>query len=549
MQTRHRVLSFALPLVLAACSKAPAPIAPDPAGARRIEAHVRFLADDLLEGRQAGTRGFDLAALYVATEYRALGLEPAGENGTYFQTVSLVQGERQADGARLEIERDGKRTALRYEADFLPNIVYGEPSPSVTAPMVFVGQAVSAPELGQDDFAGVDLHGKIAVIFSNAPGRFSNDQRAYHAWRILKSRELVAHGAIGVVTIGDPRDEAKRPWEVGAKNWRLPGMRLLDEQMKPVDDFPELRGNAVVRAGAADAFFEGSGHTAQEMFALLEQGKLASFPLAGTITLAQSTVFTEVLSRNIIGRFPGGDPKLAAEHVVFSAHLDHIGIGAEVNGDSIYNGALDNALGIGVLLEAARRFATGPEHPRRSILFLAVTAEEKGLLGSDQFTRHPTVPFESLVANVNMDMPLLLQPQRDVVPIGIEHSSLQAVVERAAREVGVTLSPDPFPDEVVFVRSDQLAFIKRGIPAVYLDGGVVAAEAGVDAPATMRDFLRNHYHLPSDDTSRPIHYPDAERLARLNHRIGLEIANAAERPRWNEGDYFGSKFAAPKAAP
>ena len=306
-----------------------------------------------------------------------------------------------------------------------------------------------------------------------------------------------------------------------------------------------------MRAGAADVLFEGSGHPAAEVFKLLEQGKLVSFPLTGTVTLAQSSTFTEVISRNVVAKWPGADPKLAAEYVVLSAHLDHLGIGAEVGGDTIYNGALDNALGIGVMLEAARRFASAPEHPRRSILFLAVTAEEKGLLGSDQFTRRPTVPFESLVADVNMDMPLLLRPTRDVVPIGLEHSSLQGLVERAARSLGVVRSPDPFPEETVFVRSDQLSFIKRGIPSVYLDGGVLGVGAGGDAGAGKgdpqvladdSDFLKNHYHLPSDDTSRPIYYPDAERLARLNHLIGLEIANAPERPRWNKGDFFGDKF-------
>jgi Zn-dependent M28 family amino/carboxypeptidase len=529
-------------LLLAACGRQQGIAPADPPGARRIEAHVRFLADDLLEGRQAGTRGFDLASLYVATQFRALGLEAAGDNGSYFQNVPLVQGERIAEGARLEVERDGKHTALKFETDFLPNIVYSDPNPTVTAPMVFVAQAVSAPELQHDDFASVDVRGKVAVIFGNAPPTFSNDQRAYYTWRMEKSRQLVAHGAIGVIYVDDPRDEAKRPWERGAKNWRAPGMRLLDASNKPVDDFPELRGSAVVRSGAADVLFEGSGHSAAEVFKLLEQGKLTSFPLTGTVTLAQASSFTELLSRNVVAKWPGSDAKLAAEHVVFSAHLDHLGIGAEVGGDTIYNGALDNALGIGIMLEAAQRFVAQAERPHRSILFLAVTGEEKGLLGSDQFTRHPTVPFESLVADVNMDMPILLQAQRDVVPIGIEHSSVRPLVERATRALGLALSPDPFPEETVFVRSDQLSFIKRGIPSVYLDGGVLALEPGVDVLAADREFLKNHYHLPSDDANQPIHYPSAARLAALNQLIGMEIANQAERPRWNDGDFFGEKF-------
>jgi hypothetical protein len=267
-----------------------------------------------------------------------------------------------------------------------------------------------------------------------------------------------------------------------------------------------------------------------------------------------------VTSRNVAAKLPGSDATLGREHVVYTAHLDHIGIGTPVAGDATYNGALDNALGVAILLEAARELHAGKDHPKRSALFLALTGEEKGLLGAEWFAQQPTVPRESLVANINMDMPVLLAPTSDVVPIGIEHSSLQPLVVQAAKDVGVTLSPDPFPEEVVFVRSDQYAFIRAGIPAVYLDGGVVALRpadakaAGTQVGATngkaaasdpklaMRDFLRKCYHQPCDDASQPIHYADAARLARLNARIGTLVGNIAERPSWNAGDFFGVHF-------
>ncbi|HXH00756.1 MAG TPA: M20/M25/M40 family metallo-hydrolase, partial [Xanthomonadaceae bacterium] len=260
-----------------------------------------------------------------------------------------------------------------------------------------------------------------------------------------------------------------------------------------------------------------------------------------------------VESRNVVGKLIGSDAVLGAEHLVYTAHLDHIGIGAPVKGDSIYNGALDNALGVAILLEAARELVASGIKPKRSLLFVALTAEEKGLLGAEWFASNPPVPPTSLVANINMDMPVLLAPSRDVVPIGIEHSTLQGAVEAAAKQVGVALSPDPFPEEVVFVRSDQYAFIRAGIPAVYLDGGVLAApssagkaaDAGTDPKLALREFLRNCYHQPCDDVAQPIQYADAARLARLNAHIGHLVGDAAQRPAWNAADFFGERFARP----
>jgi hypothetical protein len=510
------------------------------AAAQRIEADVRYLADDLLEGREAGTRGYDLAALYFATRCAAIGLVPAGENGGWYQEVAMLRGVREREGARLAIARDGVTTELAFETDFLPGTNYSDPKATVTAPMVFVGYGVHAPDLGWDDYAGIDVKGKIAVMLNSAPESFDIDQRAFHSSGLVKSRELEARGAVGVISLRDPDEEARRPWTMDAPNWRRPGMRLVDAQGAPVDDFPGLRVRAGVTVGMAPLLLEGSGVSADELWTRRKAGTLRPFALAGTATIASNATLDRVSSRNVVAKLPGSDPALAGEHIVLSAHLDHLGIGAAVDGDTIYNGALDNALGIGILLEAARALRADP--PRRSVLFLATTAEEKGLLGAHRYAREPTVPAESLVANINLDMPVILTPLSDAVPIGLEHSSLQAVVEGVAKAMDITLTPDPFPEEVVFIRSDQYAFIRQGIPAVYLDGGVKSTEPGVDGVALMRDFLATHYHRPSDDLSRPIHWPTAVRLAELNQRITREIGNAPERPRWNKDDFFGNQF-------
>lgn len=553
MQTA-RFRRYALPvlLLLGACQPTPTapPIATEPydaaaaADARRIEADVRFLADDLLEGREAGTRGYDLAALYVAQRMRATGLTPAGDGGrgqaSYYQRVPMLQSVRVAAGSALAIRRDGVETTLVYREQFLPAADFNAEAAEVEAPMVFVGQGVHAPALDHDDFAGIDVRGKVAVLLNGAPARFDTDRRAFYSSYREKLAALAARGALGAIFVASDADEARGPWAHRAANWDKPSMRLRGDNGEALDTFPQLRVVAAVSAAAAPALLDAGGRTAKAVFADAEAGTLRAFALPGTVRLASRSKITPVESRNVIGVLPGSEPTLATEHVVFSAHLDHVGVGAPVDGDAIYNGALDNALGVAIMLEAAKRLAQSDSPPKRSLLFVAVTAEEKGLLGAEWFARHPTVAGP-LVANVNMDMPVLLAPTRDVVPVGIEHSSLQPLVEAAAAEVGVDLSPDPIPEESIFVRSDQYAFIRAGVPAVYLVGGYVGRD-GVDAKAINGTFLREHYHRPGDDASQAIRYDDAARLARLNAAIGQRIADTPQRPRWNDDDFFGQMF-------
>lgn len=527
-----------IPVELAAQDTPPAVAA----SARRIEADVRFLADDLLEGREAGTRGFELAAQYVASRYREMGLEPAGGDGTYLQAVPMLRGVRRPEGARFAIDRDGVTTELKFREDFLPSLTYDPPECSVTAPMVFVGQGVHAPEFGHDDYAGVDVRGKVAVLLSNAPARFPNDQRAYYSSSLHKSSELVRRGAVGVVSLSDPVAEDQRSWELGTANWERSGMRALDAQGKPLHTYPAIACSATVPVAQAGLLFAGSSYDAAGVYAMLERGELRAFELVGTVTLASRTQLERVTSHNVVGRLlPRGraaSGPLAGEHVVLTAHLDHVGIGAPVEGDSIYNGAQDNAVGVATMLEAGRLLAAEGRRLRRSVVLVATTAEEKGLLGAEYYATYPTVPRESIVANVNLDMPLHIAPVSDAIPYGLEHSTLDSVARRAVTAAGLTLTPDPMPEEVFFIRSDQYPFIRAGIPAVYLGAGIRFTD-GTDGAAAQRQWMHDHYHLPSDDAGQPIDWVGAAQLAVVNKNIALAISTQPQRPAWKPGDFFG----------
>ncbi len=550
-------LACLLLATLAACRREPepaAPPAPRSPAAQRIAADVRVLADPRMEGRLTGSPGFDRAARFVADRFRALGLQPAGDGGSYFQRVPLLASTRVAEGARLAVVHPDRTVALRPRDQFLPMPSFATATAEVRAPAVFVGQGVHAPDLGHDDFAGLDLRGKVAVLFGGAPERFEPDRRAFHTSRPEKLRELARRGAIGAVFVDTAADEANAPWARAAEAFDRPDMRLRDAGGGAVDGFPQLRVVARVSAAAADLLFDGSGHTAAELAQAVRDERQRGFTLPVTLELAARSTIRRLDARNVVARLPGADRALAAQHVVFSAHLDHLGIGAPVDGVRVYPGALDNALGVAIVLEAARALKAEAA-PKRSLLFAALTGEEQGLLGAEWLATHPP---GALVANLNIDMPMLLAPSRDVVPVGVAHSDLDAPLERAAQAVGVDLSQDPFPEDAVFVRSDQYPFVRAGVPALLLDGGVVPAKesAGKVADAStvptlaQRAFLRRCYHRPCDDVRQPIQYEDAARMARLAATLGLEIGNAAAPPRWKEGDFFGERFgkaAAPAA--
>lgn len=496
-----------------------------------IRAHMSFLADDLLEGRGTATRGYDLAARYVAAQFEAYGLAPAGDGGTFYQQVPL----RRAVFGSASMSWNGRELVL--DRDFLAGARYTAGTHTVTAPVVVAGHGITAPELSHDDYAGLDVKGKIVLLVSGAPANFPNLQRAHYASGLTKRRNAVARGAAGVIGVDPPEAEKSFGWARMVAHSRMPAFRWVERNGTVHDTFPQLASATLSRAGAAAILGEAQ---LARLFDDARAGKRPQLRPKGELTISVSFETDAVTSPNVVGLLPGSDPQLKNEYVVYTAHLDHVGMAEPVNGDGIYNGAFDNASGTAALLEIARVFAGLAERPKRSIVFLAVTAEEKGLLGSDYFANRPTV--FPIAANLNIDGHNVLYPASDVVVLGIDNSTLGDHARAAARAVGLELSPDPWPEEVFFVRSDQYSFVRAGVPALSSLPGLKSTDPAIDAKKALGEWIATHYHMPSDDMAQPFHYESGARLAQFHFLTGLSIANAAERPAWVKDDFFGEMF-------
>ncbi len=504
-----------------------------------LRAHLRFLADDLLEGRGTGTRGFDLAALYVATQFEAAGLAPGGPSGSYLQPVPLRSARVDEGGSDAAWTRAGRRETLVYARDFVAFPNFHHERAEVESDVVFVGYGVSAPELKHDDYAGVDVRGKLVAVLSGAPSSFPGDQRAHHGQPAAKARLAADRGALGIVAIRPRQAETDAPWQRLVGQSRFASMRSLDEDGRPADAPESLQVALVLQADAAERLFDAAGRPLPALIEACQKGRVKPFSLGVDLRVRLASVHEDVRSANVVAVRRGSDPRLAQEVVVLSAHLDHLGVGEARDGDSIYNGAVDNASGVAGLLELARQLGSGPA-PRRSLVLLAVTGEERGLLGSDYFARHPTLP--GVVANLNLDMITMLAPLLDVIAYGAEHSSLGAVAERAARAMGVELSPDPWPEQRIFVRSDHYSFVRRGIPSLYLFPGLKRADAQIDARAEAQSWLRARYHAPQDDLTQAFDFEAGARFVDVVYRAAREVLDAEQAPTWNQGDFFGETF-------
>ena len=507
-----------------------------------IRAHQEFLADDLMRGRDTGSPEHEIAARYVASYFQALGLEPAGDEGTFLQAVPLLQYQVDTDSLHMSAKGPSGELEFKWKEDFLMGGDAVREETSITAPVVFVGHGIVAPDLDHDDYEGVDVENKIVLMIGGAPASLPHNQRAYYSSGSNKIQEAVDRGAVGVISFRNSERAQKYPWERVTRNSGRPGMTWLNASGEASDYWPEIEGSAFLRQETVERMLEGSGHTLQELLEAEATHSLESFELPIEVSLSQTTTHERISSSNVAAILRGSDPQLQDEYVLYTAHSDHVGVGAEVDGDDIYNGAYDNALGVSILMEAARIFATAKARPARSILFLTVTAEEKGLLGSKYFARFPTVPIDSIVANINLDMPLLLYPLADVIAFGAEHSSLEAPVSHAAQVVGFELTEDPMPEEVLFIRSDQYSFVREGIPSIFFVSGMQSSDPEIEGGAVMQEFLTQHYHAPSDELSLPVDWDSAKRFTDANYLIGLEVANTPERPTWNEGDFFGERF-------
>ena len=567
---KHLSKKFAAPLVLAslatlglsACNqatdstsdKSSTQVSYPQVNENNIKAHIAFLADDTLEGRDTGSNGYQIAANYVTSYFKQYGLTPMGEHGGFEQEVTFRKAQLVENSPAMTIAAPSGEHTVVFKEQFLASGSALEVDSSVTAETVFVGYGVVDKAFGLDDYAGLDVSGKIVVMLTGRPDSLPSEEGAHIGSSREKARHAAERGAVGIVTIHTPKREGVRKFTVSAKYSDSPSYSWVDKNGQPFGRYPELKGGAYIDRDAAAPLFEGAEMSLAQVFtADTENQAIKGFALNASVTLSKQSTQSEITSPNIVAAIEGSDPTLKNEYVVFSAHLDHIGVRAHSGHDNegqdseeqdnINNGALDNASGVSILLETARMIASMETKPQRSILFVVVTGEEKGLLGSSYFANNPTVPAVQMVANVNLDMPLILYPFADVIAFGSTHSTLGGIVEAAAGKLDVSLSPDPLPEQALFTRSDHYSFVKAGIPSVFLMTGFKSKDPEIDGGKMFMEFLSTHYHNHSDEIDLPIRYDAAASFAEVNMMIGLEIANQAERPKWHDGDFFGNTFA------
>jgi hypothetical protein len=543
----NKALAPLLALPLIAAAPAPADPPKDPLAAS-FRAHVAFLADDLMQGRGIGTPGHEIAANYVAQHFARLGLTPAGDNNTWFQRVGFI--ESRFASARETATLTLGNTSLTLENGIGLVVAPGsEAGPeSISAEMVFVGYGLQDKSQGIDDFAGLDLKGKYAVMLSGAPDGM-NSEIAAHLARVSKPIAAQAAGAVGIITVRTLKEAARLPWDKYASRARLPRRILIGPDGKPMGDGSALKVRAAIDDSAAAAIFANAPMNFAAVQAAAAKGAVKGFPLAGRFSVTRFTKLERISSPNVLALLPGTDKVLAAQIVVISAHTDHVGMKADAKPgeDAIFNGAMDNATGTATLMEAATALVQRP--PKRSVLFLATTAEESGLLGAEYFSRQPTVDVARIVADVNIDMPILTCDFGDVVAFGGDRSTIGPIVAAAAKALKLGLSPDPQPEEAVFTRSDHYPFVRKGIPSVFLKTGWADTKGGMACKEAERTFRLKSYHEVSDQLDLPFDWGAAAKWTRLNTAIIRRLADAPTAPRWYAGDYFGTAFApdAPKA--
>lgn len=481
--------------------------------------HVQVLADDKLQGRGTGTDGYEAAAKYVEDQFRAIGLKPAGLNG-YRQDVELLPLTLDKENSVFQV--GSTPFALGDDIILSPRVAtYGV----IDAPMVFIGYGLHVPRKHVDDLAGLDLKGKIVIFYNAAPANLLGPQRAYARIAGERWKALEAAGALGYVQIAPPRPGAPPSSTITPR----PTLAFADPALEPPDG-PKLVGT--LTASGAEKLFAGSGHTPAELKALADAGKpLPIFPLPGTLH-AKTIVITPqkpfISSANVIGELEGSDRKLRKEYLVISAHLDHLGVGKPVDGDAIYNGAMDNASGVASLIEAAKILSSGPR-PKRSILFIAFMGEELGELGSQYFATKPTVPKKEIVGDLNMDMFLPLFPLRYLEIQGLGESTLGNDARAVCQLDDIEPQFDKQPDENRFVRSDQVNFVKQGIPALAFKFGWTP-----DSPEEkiFNDWVKTRYHRPSDDLQQPVDKAAAAQFTSFLAELAARVADAPLRPQW-----------------
>jgi Zn-dependent M28 family amino/carboxypeptidase len=499
--------------------------------------HIQFLADDKLQGRDTGSEGHRLAAQYVADNFKRARLKPAGTNG-YIQTVGFHSRRIIEDQSSLVLVRNQQAEPITLGDEATCSVRVNQ-APHLEAPIVFIGYGLSVPEMNYDDLKGLDLRGKVVLLLTGGPPTIPGPLLAHY--QSTRWTDLKRAGALGVLSIPNPKG-MDIPWDRAKLARFMPALSLTDASL---DETAGQQLAVAINPARAEKLFTGSGHTFAEILETGNAGKqLPRFALPASSRATVRMATSEIESQNVVGLLPGTDPKLRNEYVILTAHLDHLGVGQPINGDSIYNGAMDNASGVATLLETVRTLHQTQKRFLRSIVFLVVTAEEKGLLGSRYYAAHPTVPADAIVANVNVDMFLPLFPLRGLIVQGLEESSLADDLRSVGDRLGIKILSDPEPERNAFIRSDQYSFIRRGVPAVSLKVGYTK---GSPEQEIARRWRTEHYHDPSDGLNQPIDFQAAADFNRTYLLVVESIANRAERPRWNSESFF-RRFVRPQPA-
>ena len=502
-----------------------------------LEAPIRFLADDLLEGRGPASRGDALTRIYLATELEAVGYRPGAQGGSWQQPVEIVGITSQVPKT-WDFQAGGKAVPLKWWDDFIA--ASGVQSPSSTlrdAELVFVGYGIQAPEYQWDDFKGMDLKGKVLVMMNNDPDwdpkLFEGNRRLYYGRWTYKYESAARQGAAGAIIV-HTTPSAGYPWQVVQTSWSGEQFEL------PAAGEPRIQVAGWATEEATRKLLAAAGH---DLAKLVEQAKKREFkpvPLGITTSLTFANKIARQQTANVLGLLPGSDPNLKDEVVLYSAHHDHLGVGEpDKTGDKIYNGAIDNAAGCAQVLAIAKAFAMLPQRPKRSILIAFVAAEEQGLLGSEYLAAHPPVPAGKIAANINYDGGNVLGRTSDLTYIGLGKSSLDDLVRALAARQKRSLLGDQFPDRGFFYRSDQFNFAKIGVPAIYLDSGTEFIGKSKEwGKEHVEDYEANRYHQPSDEYDPKWNYEGMIEDAQLGFYAGLSIADTPQLPAWNPGDEF-----------
>ncbi len=506
--------------------------------AELLASHIRFLADDLLEGRGPGTNGDKLTQLYIATQLQGMGFEPAGENGSWTQQVPLV-GVTTKPPETLTIKGPTDSITLKYFEEFIGASGMAQPQVSIDdAEVVFVGYGITAPEYDWDDFAGIDVAGKILLIMNNDPeddpNLFEGRRRLYYGRWDYKYANAAAHGAVGAIII-HTTPSAGYPFKVVQTSWSGEESELRE------DDSARLKVKSWVTEEAAKKIATLAGKDLDQLRSAANQRGFRSVPLDVRTSVALTCEIRERDTANVLGILPGSDPELADEYVMLMAHHDHIGRAAErdASGDDIYNGAIDNAAGTAALLAMARSVSTATEKPKRSILIAAVGAEEQGLLGSKYYAAHPTVPLGKIAGLINMDGLNFLGRTVDLQVVGFGKSSIDALVQAAAEKQNRSVVPDQFIDRGYYYRSDQFSMAKVGVPGLYLHAGTaVRGKPDGWGREQLEKWTDTDYHQPSDEYNPDWDLSGAVEDSQLLYEVAIQMANAPEMQSWKAGDEF-----------